>query len=146
MTNVETTEGGGGARLEALHALEGTRTRVGEAESTHSGENIRAGGSGEEKPIIMCGDRLYSDWAGDWGRFRSGPFSPATQLLNSSIDDAPRKIPGAGALFPEGYFPRVGSPEPWICPVRDCQTIFSEAWALGGHFSVSASCSISLAP
>ncbi|KAK3905504.1 hypothetical protein C8A05DRAFT_30672 [Staphylotrichum tortipilum] len=66
----------------------------------------------------MCGDRLYSDWTGYW-------------------DGVLRKIPGAGALFPEGYLPRVGSPEPWVCTVRDCQTIFADAWVLGGHFSAS---------
>lgn len=53
-----------------------------------------------------------------------------------TTDGMPRKIPGAGALFPEGYLPLMKSPEPWICPMRDCQTIFADAWALGGHFSV----------
>jgi hypothetical protein len=87
----------------------------------------------------MCGTRLYSDWVGSWGRLKL-----VTLVLHGmaahkthSTDGVPRKIPGAGALFPQGYLPRVRDPEPWICPVRDCQTIFPDAWALGGHFSVS---------
>ncbi|KAL2261781.1 hypothetical protein VTK26DRAFT_3361 [Humicola hyalothermophila] len=76
-----------------------------------------ADGTSEEKAIIMCGDRMYSEWTGLW-------------------EGVPRKVPGVGALFPEGYLPRFGHPEPWICPVRDCQTIFADAWALGGHFSM----------
>ncbi|KAK3985756.1 hypothetical protein QBC44DRAFT_362096 [Cladorrhinum sp. PSN332] len=72
----------------------------------------------EEHPITICGNRLYSDWTGTW-------------------DGKTCKVPGVGALFPQGYQPRVGEPEPWICPVRDCQTIFAEAFALGGHFSAS---------
>ncbi len=83
VADTETAEGGGGARLEALYALEGTRMRIGGIKTAYSGENIRVGGSGEEKPIVMCGDRLYSDWAGDWGRLSYKPFSPAAQLLNS---------------------------------------------------------------
>ncbi|KAK4230314.1 hypothetical protein QBC38DRAFT_469994 [Podospora fimiseda] len=78
-------------------------------------ENIVAS---EEHPITICGQRLYSDWTGTW-------------------DGKPCKVPGAGVLFPEGYQPRIGEPEPWICPIRDCQTIFPEAFALGGHFSAS---------
>ncbi|KAK0716403.1 hypothetical protein B0T21DRAFT_386716 [Apiosordaria backusii] len=66
----------------------------------------------------MCGGRHYSEWRGTW-------------------EGEPRKIPGAGALFPEGYEPLVGDPDPWICPIRDCQTVFPESWALGGHFSAS---------
>ena len=63
-------------------------------------------------------------------------ISPASLAQNKKQEGVPRRIPGAGALFPEGYHPRVGDAEPWICPVRDCQTVFAEAWALGGHFSV----------
>jgi hypothetical protein len=71
--SVGTVEDWGGARLEALHTLEGTRLGLG-----HAGARAELGdhtvdvrGSGEEKPISMCGDRLYSDWQGDWGRSRS---------------------------------------------------------------------------
>jgi hypothetical protein len=46
------------------------------------------------------------------------------------------EIPGAGAFFPAGYSPRFDDDYPWICPLRDCQTVFKEAWNLGGHFSV----------
>ncbi|KAH6623917.1 hypothetical protein F5144DRAFT_659403 [Chaetomium tenue] len=99
-------------RLDAFRTLEGTKVKGRMSQGSGDGSN------GEERPITMCGKRLYSDWAGYW-------------------DGAPRKILGAGTLFPEGYLPRIGDPYPWICPVRDCQTIFPEAWALGGHFSVS---------
>ncbi|KAK1750513.1 hypothetical protein QBC47DRAFT_438461 [Echria macrotheca] len=67
-------------------------------------------------PITQCGDRLYSEWAGVVG---GGPI----------------KIRGVGALFPEGYSPRFDQSYPWICPIRDCQTVFLHAWGLGGHFS-----------
>ena len=82
VADAEPAEGGSGARSEALRALEGTRMRMGGVKSTQNGDNIRTGGPGEEKPMILCGDRLYSDWAGDWGRLRDSPFSQAAQLLN----------------------------------------------------------------
>ncbi|KAK4196764.1 hypothetical protein QBC40DRAFT_233670 [Triangularia verruculosa] len=89
-----------------------------ESRSSEKSVNIQPGEPSEQNPIIMCGERQYSEWTGTW-------------------DGDARRIPGAGALFPEGYEPLVGSPEPWICPIRDCQTVFPAAWALGGHFSAS---------
>ena len=134
MIGAGTTEGEGGARLDALDTLEGTREEISIAQDD---SNPEIKGFGEEKPIIMCGERLYSDWAGNWSRWICNPLPHVSRSYSlATPDGVPRKIPGAGALFPEGYLPRVGSPEPWICPVRDCQTIFADAWALGGHFSV----------
>ncbi|VBB74975.1 Putative protein of unknown function [Podospora comata] len=80
--------------------------------------NDKAAKPSETSPITMCGERHYSQWRGTW-------------------DGETRRIPGAGALFPEGYEPRINESYPWICPIRDCQTVFPEAWALGGHFSAS---------
>ncbi|KAL1839549.1 hypothetical protein VTJ49DRAFT_1412 [Mycothermus thermophilus] len=101
------------ARLSALRALEGVREES-EEDIDNGCADVNAGD--ESRPLIMCGKRKYSDWMG-------------------YVDGARRRISGGGALFPEGYQPRIGEPEPWICPVRDCQTIFPEVWALGGHFS-----------
>lgn len=125
-----------GPRLDALHTLEGTHNKSGSHQ--HDG-NGRAPPS-EENPITMCGRRQYSDWTGPWGRLNSRPrpFPGSTHGHSPvPIEGVRRRVPGAGALFPEGYQPRAGDPTPWICPIRDCQTVFTEAWALGGHFSVS---------
>lgn len=116
----ETSEGGG-AGLDAGHIL----------------QTVRKETAKEVRSITMCGDRPYSDWAGEWGRSSFlNPFFWPHFVSPNLTEGAQRKIPGVGALFPEGYLPRVGDPLPWICPVRDCQTVFANAWALGGHFSV----------
>ncbi|KAK0668083.1 hypothetical protein QBC41DRAFT_252909 [Cercophora samala] len=87
---------------------------------TNSVENVNdeAAKPSEDTPITLCGERHYSEWTGTW-------------------NGEARRIPGAGALFPEGYEPLISNPEPWICPIRDCQTVFPEAWALGGHFNAT---------
>ncbi len=67
MVGATKVEDGGGARLQALHTLEGVRNE-------QSGQKLPDGGGLEircpskEKPITMCGERLYADWQGDWGR------------------------------------------------------------------------------
>jgi hypothetical protein len=134
--SAENSDGNGGGQAEARLTLEGTRGGGGEGDrNCDTGD---ASSPNEEKPITMCGQRLYSDWTGHWGKLSilEAPFSRGTHLTIAPTDGVPCKIPGAGALFPEGYVPRLGDPEPWICPVRDCQTVFADAWALGGHFSV----------
>jgi hypothetical protein len=132
--NAEIREEEGDARLDALHTLEGTHGKGGRSQNSDKGW---VSSHSEENPITMCGKRLYSDWTGHWGRLiLSSPFK-LRSYLPICTEGVPRKILGAGALFPEGYLPRIGDPNPWICPVRDCQTIFAEVWALGGHFSVS---------
>lgn len=132
--SADTLENEGGARLSALQALEGTHREAG----GQTEDNGKISRPDEKNPITMCGKRLYSDWAGHWSRLSCQPLFPTDAVADRfSADGVPRKIPGAGALFPEGYLPSVGDSEPWVCPVRDCQTIFAEAWALGGHFSVS---------
>ncbi|KAK4174117.1 hypothetical protein QBC36DRAFT_348213 [Triangularia setosa] len=79
--------------------------------------NDKAKKPSEKSPFTMYGERHYSEWTGTW-------------------DSETHRIPGAGALFPEGYEPRISNPQPWIYPIRDCQNVFPEAWALGGHFSI----------
>ncbi|KAL2134708.1 hypothetical protein VTI74DRAFT_11028 [Chaetomium olivicolor] len=110
------TGGEGEARLGRLQSWEGIETsRDGEVK----GQNCDKSRQGnEQNHITMHRDRPYVDWTGLWG----GVF---------------RKSPGVGALSREGYLPRVGHSEPWICLRRDCQTIFADAWTLGGHFSIS---------
>ena len=113
----------GGARLDGIHITNRRGVEGGPA-------NIEV--LDEERAITMCGDRLYSEWAGHWDMLVPvRPFTGHSSHVMILSDGVPRKVPGVGALFSERYLPRVGDPEPWICPVRDCQTIFADAWPLG---------------
>ncbi|KAK3360400.1 hypothetical protein B0T25DRAFT_601909 [Lasiosphaeria hispida] len=88
-----------------------------------TGFNIRNGRDNvqdhdREKPIEVCGDRNYGEWF--------GTFRGIEQLVS-----------GQGTLFPMGYQPREGDDNPWICPIRDCQVMFSRAQGLGSHFKAA---------
>lgn len=74
-------------------------------------------------------------------RYSSCHIAQASMLPNTSSEGKVEKeeIPGEGALFPEGYLPRLKESYPWVCPVRDCRLLFEDVSKLGGHFSVSAS-------
>lgn len=52
----------GAQRLDAFRTLDGTNPRGRLSQGSGDGSH------GEEKPITMCGKRLYSDWVGYWGR------------------------------------------------------------------------------
>lgn len=99
-------------------------------------DSEKAAAPSEERPLTRCGNRSYSEWTGTWGMFCHLERIHMNCPLLTAIDGKPCKVPGVGVLFPEGYQPRVSEPEPRICPIRDCQTIFAEAFGLGRHFSV----------
>lgn len=74
-----TVENEGGARLDALDVLEGTREETGNAHNNNKHEVME---SDEEKPIIMCGKRLYSDWTGNWSTLIRNPIPQVAQLTH----------------------------------------------------------------
>lgn len=115
----------GAARLNALHALEDDRENGERSQNSDGGDPSSAS---EQNPIAMCGNKTVSGLDGipEYVTFTGHLFS-ARRVSDSHVatDGAPCKIQGTRVLFPEGYRPRVGHPESWICPVRDCQTIFA---------------------
>ncbi|KAK2043149.1 hypothetical protein LZ31DRAFT_632171 [Colletotrichum somersetense] len=73
------------------------------------------------------------------------PFSQGFSELSLTKDAKPRGYlqwwtPGgtiestSGAILPTNYCLHSDPAHPWICPVRDCRTIFSRLHALGAHF------------
>ncbi|KAL2265915.1 hypothetical protein VTJ83DRAFT_5267 [Remersonia thermophila] len=131
-TPADNAEDDTGARLNVPRALEDVRE---ETEDDADNDSAIVNAADETNPLVMCGKRKYSDWIGYFSTFTTQDDGPHTK--HPPLDGARRQISGGGALFPEGYQPRLEEPEPWVCPVRDCQVIFPEVWALGGHFSVS---------
>ncbi|KAL2019143.1 hypothetical protein VTK56DRAFT_10015 [Thermocarpiscus australiensis] len=75
------------ARLKRTCTLEGNPKENDRGGSNGHLDNANA--PGEEIPITMCGDRLYSDWTGHWGKSSfSIPFSSPTSL---SSHTSPRR-------------------------------------------------------
>lgn len=74
------------ARLDAAVGVDtGLVVAGGEAGFCGSGKSGEPGGSSEENPLTMCGDRPYSEWKGRWGRFLYSLFSSARQASHRTI-------------------------------------------------------------
>lgn len=79
MVETGTVENEGGARLDTLDALKGTQEETSNAQNNNNHEVKE---SDEEKPITMCGKRLYSDWTGNWSTLIRNPFPHVAQLTH----------------------------------------------------------------
>ncbi|KAK2060639.1 hypothetical protein LY76DRAFT_634505 [Colletotrichum caudatum] len=75
----------------------------------------------------------------------NNPFSQGLSELSLTKDATPRGYlqwrtsrgtieSTSGAILPTNYYLHSDPAHPWICPVRDCRTIFNRLHALGAHF------------
>ncbi|TEA12434.1 54S ribosomal protein L2 [Colletotrichum sidae] len=91
---------------------------VSEETSVSSSESQAATPTPPEDPLVELtrtndNSRPYAQWYGAWGG----------KLENT-----------AGALLPTGYEIHTDPAYPFICPVRDCRTLFNKMKALSPHF------------
>lgn len=77
--STEVVDGERGARLVSVHILEGIQEEG--SMGNHSEVVGKVDRPSEETTITKCGDRLYSEWTGQWGRLIfTNPFSILTPI------------------------------------------------------------------